>query len=949
MEDNDGRKAKSEETSYFETGILDGDWDNAQWIYYDGGAAERQSAVLPAETDTHYTISYDLKMDSSYSGIMWGMDTNCYGEYYLWAFDTREDEVWLVTSKMKYEDTLIESRLSLAELGISKESFIQSAHDIRIEVDGKYVDTYLDGAMISKEEMDEAKAMGLLGFWTGRGAYYAYYDNIRVETDGGDVLYREDFSDENGNIFSPFYTKIEDGWLEASPGVITVPGGEEPAPMFRKEFQTDDGKKIESARLYICSLGTYEAYLNGEEITKEYFAAGNSYYAEEVYYRTYDVTEFVRDGDNVFGAVLGHGRYDRAKSNWGEELALCAKFVVRYDDKSEQTFVTDDTWAAYGNGPVRRDDLFWGEYYDARYEIGDWTVFGYNCEGWSSASLLESDATAVRKRAFEGAPVMCLEERLPVAVTQPQEGCFVYDFGQNFSGICRICVHGNEGQAVTVRYAEALNEENMLCRDDDVGKIWTQNLCTAKNTDYYIMKGNGREIFEPEFVCRGFRYVQITGIDEALTGDDIKALVLSSQNARTGSFECSEDKINTLYNNIYWTQLSNFVDMPTDCPQRDERLGWSGDAQVFAPAAAYNSNIYNFMSRYLEALRLGQNDDGSIQDIGLLPAVSGGSNGWGDAIITITWTLYRQYGDERIIEDNFEAMCRYMDYLVATSDNYIRYDEGFGDHNAVSGAEIALSNTAQCAHVADLLSRMCKVLGNMKAYEKYAEVYQNYRHAWQDNYINDDGSIGYWIPSEYVLGLAFGLYPKELEAAGAEKLNISLEAGDFHISTGYITTPYILSVLCRYGYVGSAYKLITQEGYPSWNYMFAHGGTTITESWMTYYEADDGKYGINGSLNHYALGSVAEWIYSDLLGIKADVSSAGFKHFILQPMGINQIGEVSGSYESMYGTIKSCRRIENGETVYTFVIPPNTSATVILPEDNGESMELEAGTYIFKR
>lgn len=702
--------------------------------------------------------------------------------------------------------------------------------------------------------------------------------------------------------------------------------------------------------MYITALGTYEAYLNGREISDEYFAPGASYYGKEVYYRTYDVTEDLVEGggDNTVGVVLGHGRYDRAKSDWGDRLALCAKLVIRYEDGTEEELVTDETWKTYGDGPIRRDDLFWGEYYDANYEEEGWLVESYDDGAWDSAEVLpvEDSEIPVRK-AYESEPVMCVEERSPIAVTEPREGCFVYDFGQNFNGICRITVSGISGQVITLRYAEMLNEDEMICRDDEVGTVWTQNLYTSKNTDYYVVKGNGEETYEPQFVCRGFRYVQISGMDEALTEDNIKALVLTTQNQRTGDFKCSDKEMNTLYDAIYWTQVSNYGDIPTDCPQRDERLAWSGDVQVFAPSAAYNANIYTYMDRYLDALRAGQNEDGSIQDIGVYEDAFGGNNGWGDAIITIPWEMYLQYGNRQIIEENLDAMCRYMDYLVVTSEDFIRYDEGFGDHNAISAPSMDLINTAQCAHMADLLMRMCRVVGDEKACEKYSQIFADYKKAWQEQYINEDGSIGNWLPAEYTLGLAYGLYPKELEISGAQKLNMVVESQDYHMNTGYITTQWLLPVLCKYGYTDTAYRLVQQDSYPSWNYMFSHGGTTITEGWGTYYETENAGYGINGSLNHCALGSVAEWFYTDVLGIRADEEQPGFQHFILQPHINASLSYAEGSYESVYGRIESSWRIENGQFLYQCTVPANTSASVYLPDE--EPMEVQAGTYEWKK
>lgn len=942
--DKEGKAIEPAQEAYFETGVLDDDWNGAQWIYLE---RETEKADISDTEETDYVISCNFKMESSKSGLIWGADTNCYGEYYLWAFDTTGEDVEFVSSLRKNGNVLSENRYVLGSMGISKEDFINKEHYLKIDVDGVHVKTWLDEVQIAKDELPASKEAGLLGFWADRGAYYAYYDNILVVNGEGKEIYSEDFENPEQTIFTPFYTKIDDGWLEASSGILMVPGGEEPAPMFRKDFQTDNEKKIVSARLYISALGIYEAYINGSKVSEEFFAPGASHYSTEAYYRTYDVTELINTGDNALGTVLGYGRYNHVNSEWGDKPALCEKLVIRYEDGSIQTVVSDDTWLAYGEGPIRRSDLFWGEYYDANKEAVNWNLPGFRDVDWQAASIYQEMMT-LKKTAAESEPVLPVEERTYISVTEPEEGCFVYDFGQNFNGVCRITVHGEAGEVITMRFAEALNEEMMSCRDDAVGKIWTQNLFTAQNTDYYVLKGAEKETFTPQFTYRGFRYVQITGLDEALSKDDIKAVVLSTGNERTGQFTCSDEKVNTLYNNIYWTQLSNYVDVPTDCPQRDERLAWAGDAQVFALTGSYNANIYSFMDKFLDALRGGQLENGCIQDIAFSDNRWGGNNGWADSIIIITWTLYQQYGNVGIIEENYDAMCAYMDYLVATSENYVREVKGYGDHNAISSSGDDVVNTAQCAYVANLLSKMSGIIGQEEYKEKYDNIFASYRKAWQDNYLNEDGSIGVWNPSDYVLGLAFGLYPEELENAGAEKLNIAVSANSFHISTGYVSTPFLLPVLSKYGYVDSAYQMLMQDSAPSWNAMFVHGGTTLAEGWNTYLEADDGNYIINGSLNHYGLGSVGAWFYTDILGIKRDETAPAYKHFILEPRPGGALTYASGCYDSMYGKIESSWHVEGEETVFQFTIPANTSATVILPGEEYDNMELEAGKYEFR-
>ena len=936
--DKDGQKIESKQEAYFETGIIDDDWSDAEWICL---KEQEEAAIL----EEGYTIEYDVRMDSaSNSGFVWGAHERAYGKHFICAVDTTGDAFDLVLFEMEGENSLKENRYALAERGFMKETFLGVNHHILIEVEDFTLFVKMDDIYIGEQELSENTGVGQIGFWTTRGAFYAYYDNVCVVNHAGESVYEEDFEQSNENIFLPYYTKIIDGWVEASSGYLLTPGGEEPAPMFRKEFETTD--KVVAARLYASAFGIYEIYINGEKVSDEYFSPGQSVYTKEVYYRTYDVTQQLQRGTNAIGVMLGHGRYDRAKSSWGDTLAFCGKLVLTYEDGSEQIVVSDSSWKGYRDGPIRGDDMFSGEYYDARYELDGWTEAGFQEESWISVERYED--FEVKRVATDCEPVRCIQELEAVTVTEPQEGVFVYDFGQNINGVSRITVKGQPGQVVTLRYAEALNEDSLSCKDDAVGTIWTQNLYTADNTDYYVLKSTDEEVYEPTFVCRGFRYVQITGIDEALVPEQVIAVVLSSDLERNGYFECSDESVNQLYQSIYWTQLDNFVDVPVDCPQRDERFGWAGDAQVFELTAAYNADVYQFIRQYITALRLGQNEDGSYPELAPSASSDGGSNGWSDAGIILVWKLYQQYGDITIIQENLDAMCRYMDYLVNTSENFLRVHTGYNDHNAVSTLDDTICNTAQCAYVASLLTKMCQVMGEEELARKYHLIMEQYKQTWQENYINEDGSIDCWLQSAYTLGLAWDLYPEDLEEAGVSCLNSAVEFDDYHLNTGFVATPYLLQMLCDYGYVDTAYKILQQDTYPSWNYMFSHGATTITEAWSTYYDNADGTYGINGSLNHYGLGAVGAWLYEDVLGIKQDKQTPGYKHFYLEPVVGGGLSYAKGSYESVYGTIESEWCVEGNELVFHFVIPANTSATVSLPNEQYQNMELQAGEYEYR-
>ncbi len=937
--DKDGRQTDSDIAS-FEMGKLTQQWENTHWIM-----AEKEQNVEAAYLTTQYDISYKFRMESAPTGFIWGADEGRYGTYNLWKFDVSGDTVTFEMAQMHDEVVLQSQRVELE--AFDGQAFLEQEHQVRIRVSDTQVITYLDDVQISnRTDMAKTPVAGI-GLWVERDYDKAWYDDILVVDASDRILYQDDFEDESSHMFSPYYLKIEDGWARADSGYVVVLGYEVPAPMFRKSFTTEEGKEIESARLYATALGIFDIHVNGTDVCEEYASPGQSYYYEEVYYRTYDITQELVFGDNVIGFMLGHGRYDRAKEAWGDNIALCAQAVIRYTDGTRQVIGTDDTWLAYTDGPVRSDDIYCGEYYDANYEVANWSAVSCDESAWKTAKIYTDSDHLIKKAAIANG-VKRLDTLQPVSVQEPVPGIYVYDLGQNFNGVCSIRMKGRPGQTVTIRYAEYLNHDTLVDQDDEPGTIWTRNLFMADNTDYYTFASDEEVIYTPAFSYRGFRYVQISGLDEALTLENVQGLVLATDNERTGFFECSDEKMNRLYNSIYWTQLSNYVDIPTDCPQRDERFGWTGDAQVYAYTGALNANTDNFMNQYLSSLRSGQMENGAYLQVSPDWKTTGGSNGWSDAGVILVWEMYQQFGNRQVIRENLEAMCRYADYLVETSDAFIREHVAYNDHNALSYMDAACCNTAQCAYVMDLMSRMCKAVHEEELAEKYADFFEQYRAAWQERYLGEDGSIGNWLPSEYTVALAYGLYPKELEQSGADKLNISVGAADYHASTGYIATPQLLKTLCKYGYVDAAYRLVLQNGYPSWNEMLGNGSTTMTERWDSVYKNADGTISIIGSLNHLGLGSMGEWFYTEVLGIKRDESQVAYKHFYLQPYPGGGLSYAKGSYESMYGTIVSEWKVDGDAIRYHFEIPANTTATLTLPGSEYVNVELEAGIYDYE-
>ncbi|MDE6052301.1 MAG: family 78 glycoside hydrolase catalytic domain, partial [Lachnospiraceae bacterium] len=552
--DKDGNPSESSEEAVFETGLTDNDWSGASWI----GIREVQDRKSEETDDvTKYQIEYDVRLGRTKSGFVWGMDTDQYGEYMKCCVSTLGENIEFSIAECSGVDGDGDDKILLneefPEIFGSIDEFCETVHHIKLDIAGNVVRGSVDGIpVLETVSIQKSRELENIGLWTARGAYYAYYDNITITDHEDNIICKETFDNTKAHIFSPYYVKITEGWCEASSGFILTPGVEEPAPMLRCCFENASDSRILSARLYAASLGDYRIYLNGKDVCGEYLTPGRSVYNKEVYYRTYDVTELVNGGGaakNVIGAVLGHGSYNKANNNWGDYIAFQAKLVIRYEDGISQTVVTDENWQAYGDGPIRNDDMYLGEYYDAAKEQTGWCEEDYRTDDWQRADVFP-EYDKLLKKAAETAAVKCIETLSPVSVSEPIQGEYVYDFGQNFNGNCQITLRNTEnrkGQVVTIRYAEALNNEKLSGCDDEIGTIFTENLFTADNTDYYVIGGTGEETYTPSLVCRGFRYVQLSGMDEPIPIEDVSGLVVSTDNRRTGTFSCSDERVNRLY------------------------------------------------------------------------------------------------------------------------------------------------------------------------------------------------------------------------------------------------------------------------------------------------------------------------------------------------------------------------------------------------------------------
>jgi alpha-L-rhamnosidase len=733
----------------------------------------------------------------------------------------------------------------------------------------------------------------------------------------------------------------------------------QPAPLLRRNFTANSD--LVSARIYVTSLGLYELWLNGRRVGDALLTPGWTSYDHRLQYQTYDVTGLLLEGENVLGAMLGDGWYrghmgfTGGRNLYGERLALLLQLHLTYADPragGDRTEIvgSDRQWRA-ARGPIQMSDIYMGEIYDAQLEQQGWHQAGYNDSSWQGVRLLEHPKDIVTAQV--GPVVTRHEELRPQRILHSAKGETILDFGQNMVGWVRMSVRGPQGTTVTLRHAEVLDQE---------GNLYTDNLRKAKQTTRYTLKGlqEADEVFEPRFTFQGFRYVSVEGFPGEPAADNFTGIVVHSDTPPTGSFECSNPLINQLQHNIVWGQKGNFVDVPTDCPQRDERLGWTGDAQVFIRTACFNMDVAAFFTRWLQDLSADQKPDGSVSYVvpdvirktgsGELSDANGsGGAAWGDAAVICPWTLYLCYGDTRVLETQYESMVGWVEYMRGRADDdYIwRKDFQFGDWLDYRGVDdrlpTAVTNydliaTAFFAHSSELLANAARVLGRTSDAACYAELSETVKAAFNSEFVASSGRIGPNTQTAYVLALHFDLLPEAMRPLAAKRMAEEIRKGGYHLTTGFVGTPYLCHVLSRFGYIDVAYRLLNQEEYPSWLYPVKQGATTIWERWDGI--KPDGTFqdaGMN-SFNHYAYGAVGDWLYGVVAGLDIDPEAPGYKRVIIQPRPGGGLTLARASLDSMYGRIESYWTTENGDFQLAVTIPPNSQAIVHLPTRAVESI-----------
>jgi len=655
-------------------------------------------------------------------------------------------------------------------------------------------------------------------------------------------------------------------------------------------------------------------HINGKRVGDQVFAPGWTSYNKRLQYQTYDVTELLQRGENAVGVILGDGWYrgfigfSGQRNRYGNRGALLAQIEILFQDGRRETIGTDGKWKS-ATGPILISEIYNGETYDARLEKAGWTQAGFSDGDWSGVKVVDLPKSVLIAPA--GPPVRRIQEVKPVRVFTTPGGDTVADMGQNMVGWLRLKVQGPAGTTVVLHHAEVLDKQ---------GNFYTDNLRAAMQTVKYTLKGGGPEVLEPHFTFQGFRFVKVEGYPGELTTDSLTGIVIHSDMARSSEFETSSPLINQLQHNIIWGQKGNFLDVPTDCPQRDERLGWTGDAQVFSRTAAFNMDVATFFTKWLKDMAADQYENGSVPHVipDILTRPNGpaaGSAAWADAAVIIPWTTYLSYGDRRILEQQYPSMAKWVDYeRRRAGDDYIwDGDPHFGDWLAFAttrsdypGATTGkdLIATAFFAHSTDLLQRTAIILGKQEDAARYAELFEKIKAAFRKEFVTDTGRVGENTQTAYALALQFDLLPENLRPAAAERLVRDVRERK-HLTTGFVGTPYLCHVLSRFGYLGEAYMLLNRDQYPSWLYPVKQGATTIWERWDG--QKPDGTFQDKGmnSFNHYAYGAIGEWMYRVMAGIEIDPAEPGYKHILIQPQPGGGLTYAKASFDSMYGRVAS--------------------------------------------
>ncbi|HEU5081539.1 MAG TPA: family 78 glycoside hydrolase catalytic domain [Opitutaceae bacterium] len=776
------------------------------------------------------------------------------------------------------------------------------------------------------------------------------------------VQWRVRFRDENGHeqAWSPF-AQLETGLLSAKDWKAQwirpsqTAEAAEPVGYLRRQFTAD--KEISRARLYVTARGIFEMEINGQRVGSDHFANGFTVYDKRLDTLTYDVTKLLKRGENSVQGKLGTGWYagrypfgTKQIGPYGKDTGLLVQLEITYADGSSQTVASDGQWEGTYVGPIVSSSLYDGEIYDARRQSKDWAPV---------TATHELGEARLTPKPF--APVRETQTVTPVKISVTQSGGYIFDLGQNLVGWARVKIPVEANQSVTLRFAEMLKDD---------GTLYTENYRSAKSTDVYTAATSGEIVWEPRFTFHGFRYVELSGLPKNAKpqNDWVTGIVLHSDLPTIGSFDSSHAKLNQLQSNIVWGWRGNSLDIPTDCPQRDERAGWTGDAEVFCATALYNTDSHAFWKSWLGSLRDDQDADGGIPDF--VPSAKhkgrAHSPGWMDAATIIPWDVYVRTGDVEVLAENFSMMEKLVGwYRGQTVDGLLPKIKGYGDwlqpYSKPAPGEHdwagdkrgdtppPLLGLAFYGRSAQILADSARVLGRNDDAKKYADEAATVRANFTRQYFDANGKMQNAPETQtgYVLAIAFNLIPAELKAKAGENLaRLVAEAGG-HLRTGFLGTPFLTAALDETGHADVAAQLLFQDSYPSWFYPIDQGATTMWERWNSYTrDRGFGDVAMN-SFNHYAYGAIGQWMYERVAGLTPDAAQPGYKHFIVRPLIVSQLEHARAELDTPYGKASSAWKKQNGKVAIDVLVPPNTTATFESP-DGAPAKILEPGPHHFE-
>ena len=1008
VKDDKGESATSS-ADWFETGLLGMGWNRAQWI----GSPKN----ILAKYRSQFVVDYDFKLLKGAQQSVFIFGAKNTSNYVSLNFNLKSGAPQMILShktsgveKVDFTED-IASILSSTTAGATHHVTMSAAgprgFNLHISIDGKQVkNTHLPkagsnpmmmrfgppdeyGFTINYDAPEEPNAnarMYSIGYCQPQGEP-AEYSNFRISEN----TWNETLSNDN-----QVRNAAGDGKL-----VLWQPGADVSAPMLRKTITID--KQIASARLYATARGVYEFTINGHMVGKDFLNPGWTDYRYRIMYNTFDITSLLKQGNNGIGVTLGTGWFSDMmgfNSTWqdqyGVKQSVMAMILVNYTDGTKQTFVTDGSWKAYTQGPIEANSLLNGEDYNAQKEVVGWTDGVFDDSSWNAAVVVPAPSQTVKLQGYVGMTIQNNVTLTAKTVKEVDPHVYVYDLGQNMAGIPRLKnIKGKAGQTITIHFAEALYPDviptepvapyTVEMYQKMKGRMYMDNYRSALATDHYTLKGDAAgETFEPHFTSHGFRYISIEGLDAPLALEDVQGVVLESIGEQMSNFETSNKDINRLFENVVWGERGNFLSVPTDCPQRDERMGWTGDAQVFSRAATYNMNVDPFYTRWFYTVRDDQANNGGFggyyPELGVPPvgASADGSmqcGGWQDVGVVVPWQVYLQYGDIRMLEDHYPSMLRFMEYLERNAKDFIQPFGGTGDWLAPVFTNTMLTNTAYSAYDAQIMEKIATALGKKDDAVRFHRFYENICKAFNKSFINADGltvipassapasdPMGSMLgmstsgsgkkdangneivdtQTSYVLPLYFGMLQGENKTKAVNHLLDAIKKSNYTLTTGFVGTPYICLVLSEAGYPEEAYKLFEQTEYPSWLFPVKQGATTMWERWNSYTIKNGfGPVSMN-SFNHYSYGAIEEWMMSRALGIRCDEQNPGYKHFTIEPEVGGTLQYAKGGFESVYGKIQSEWQKNGSGYTCKVTVPANTTATLYLAAKSAKNVKCDA-------